>query len=556
MFEKFADGLKNYSPQAARHPWWRLTLESVGLAIALLVLHLPYWSQPTFLDEFDNMIGGNVVAHGGAIYVDYLSQHTPVAYWISGLGQVLGAEYFGGQRLFGFAVFAVLLAGLYARNVRQFGRVPLLVVVTLVSTMHFYNPELSYTVLSDNYQAIMCLYLLFEVVGLGVRRDISLQRWVVIGLASAFAFGVAFVSIYFVAGAVLTAAVLTVIDARRILHGVGAWVRFVGARAVVFIAPFLLIIAVLVATGALLGAYEQAYVLNRTYYPLYLAFGLGSSVATPLYSGLVDIFQHVVWMPGLFASSPIAAIRELIALVVLGGVVVVFARVRIVLGVGLLWMASLVATRGWNGFHAQPLWAFMIGCLGLLVWCTAVAWRSTSRPRVPVLIAVGTLGIVTLVATLPYVATVYQSRHSLMTPVAFPNTNRSELIRTLVPEGGKYGELSINNAYDFVVTRRMPAGGFAGVVPWFSDMIDDEMADRLSVDNPVLVFSDEDNDVWGFNILENAPALASVIEQDYSRIDVTSIGVNEGVYIRTDALDDAIAQLENAFPGAEITAVQ
>lgn len=555
MLEKFADDLRRYSPRIARQPWWRLALESVLLAGVFFVLHLPYYSQPTFLDEFDNMIGGNVVAHGGAIYVDYLSQHTPIAYWLSAIGHSVGADYFGGQRLFGFLLFSILLAALYARNARQVGRLPLIIVGVLVSTMHFYNPELSYTVLSDNYQALMGLFLLFEVVGLGLRRDGALHRWIVIGLASAFSFGVAFVSIYFVMGAVLTAIVLSVIDARTRLEGIGAWVRFVAARAAVFIAPFLVLVCAVWATGALKSAYEQAYVLNRTAYSEYLG-GFGSSVVTPLYAGFVEIWAHLTGVSTTFAISPVAAIRELLALAVLAAITVVYARLRPVLAIGVLWMASLAATRGWNGFHAQPLWAFMIGLLGLLVSLTLIAlWTGTGR-RIIAGIGIVLLSAVVVTATLPYIFTVVEQRRTLTTPVLFPNPNRSEVIRTLVPDGGSYGELGINNAYDFVGTGRLPAGGFSGVVPWFSDMMDDEMAAKLSADDPVLIFSDESNDVWGFNVIENAPALAEVIDEGYTRIDLSAIGVPEGVYIRSDAVEDSLRDLRRVFPGQEIGVYQ
>ena len=551
MLEKFADDLRLYTPRIARQSWWRLAAEAVVLAGILFILHLPYYSQPTFLDEFDNMIGGNVVAHGGAVYVDFLSQHTPVAYWISALGHLVGAEFFGGQRLFGFAVFSILLAALYARNARQFGRLPLAVVVVMVATMHFYNPDFSYTVLSDNYQAIMVLFLLFEVVGMGIRRDIALHRWVVIGLASAFSFGVAFVSVYFIAGTVLTAVAVSLLNARRGLRGAGAWFRFVGARAGVFLAPFALLIGIIWATGALAGAYEQAYALNRTAYPLYTG-GFGTSVVAPFYSGFPVMWAHLVGVPQTFATYPVAAVREVIAFGVLLVATVMLTRIRPVLGIGIFWLAGLSATRGWNGFHAQPLWAFMIGLLGILAFFVLVALKTRRRPALLPRVGAVVLSAIIVVSAVPYLVTTFDSRRTLLDPVLFPNTNRSEVIRTLVPEDGSYGELGIVNAYDFVVTRRLPAGGFAGVVPWFSDVMDDEMASRLSADDPTLIFSDESNEVWGFNVLENAPALAEVIEEGYTRVDLSAIDVSEGVFIRNDALEDSLRRLRDAFPGAEI----
>jgi hypothetical protein len=502
------------------------------------------------------MIGGNVVAHGGSVYVDYVSQHTPVAYWISAIGHLLGAEHFGGQRLFGFGVFALLLALLYLRNARVFGRIPLLVVVILVPMMHFYNPDLSYTVLSDNYQAIMGLFILFEVVAIGVFRDKSLHRWIVLGVASAFMFGVAFVSAYYIAGAVLTAAVLSVLNARPTLRGARPWTVYVLTRAGVFLAPFALLIGAIAATGALLDAFQQAYVLNRSYYSLYVAEGLGSDVLQPAYIGLWNIVTHLASLGDVYRLiSPIAAIRELIGIGIILSTAVLFGRSRVVLGIGVLWMGSLTATRGWNGFHAQPLWMFVIGCLGLLIWCVIALLRTSEGHRVVLRIATALLGSVVVLAAVPYAVNAYLGRDTMFTPLVFPNPTRTSVITTLVPEGGKYAELGINNAYDFVVTRRLPAGAFPGVVPWFSDMMDDEMADRLLTDDPVLIFSDESNDVWGFNVIENAPALADVIREGYTRIDLSPIGIAEGVYIRNDALDESLQKLSREF-STELTVHQ
>lgn len=554
MLGRIATRLQDYTPTTARLPWWRIAAEGAILALILWVLFLPYYSQMTFLDEFDNMIGGNVVAHGGAIYIDFLSQHTPGAYWISALGHLVGAEHFGGQRLFGYAVFAVLLAGLYARNVRRFGRVPMLVVAVLVPMMHWYNPELSYAVLSDNYQAIAVLYLLFEVVAIGVFRLRALTSWITLGLAGAFAVSVAFVSIYVVAGAYIVAALLTILDVRKRLRGVGEWVRFVGMRTLVVVAPYVVVVLVIAATGALGAAYEQAYVLNRTYYSLYLAQGLGSDAIAPLYAGFFEIFFHITGLPTLFSVTETFAVRELMFFLFLAACAILFGRIRPVLGIGLLWMASMSATRGWDGFHAQPLWSFALGLLGLLTWVAIVAWGPSLRPRsIPATIGSVVVAGSIVAATLPYLTGVYAARDTLTTPVVFPAPERSALIETLVPDGGTYGEMSINNAYDFVVTRRMPAGGFAGVVPWFSDALDETMAAKLVEDDPVLIFADDDNDVWGFDVNANAPALMAVIADGYTRIDTTTLGVSGGVYIRNDAVNASLEQINEAFPGSSVS---
>lgn len=530
---------------------WRVALESTVVTSAAFILLLAYFSQRTFLDEFDNMIGGNVVAHGGAIYVDFLSQHTPLAYWISALGHLFGAEYFGGQRIWGYFVFAILLGAIYARNVRSFGRVPLLVVALGVPMLHAFNPELSYAVLSDNYQAIAYVAIIFDVVAIGLLREHRLSRWVSFGLASALAIGVAFVAVYFVAGALVVTSVLVVVDQRSQISGWRRWLTFVSTRAGVFVAPFALLLAALAATGALRGAYEQAFVLNREYYSKYL-LGFGSDAISPLYTGFFDFASRFGSLPGLYQTDGLIALRNSLAFAVLVAAIVVFTRLRLGLGLGLLWMAALCATRGWDGFHAQPFWAFIMTCVGLLAWITLGTLRNPEPARrwTGVSAAVA-LGLLALVVALPYARMVWDIRSSLTTPVAFPNPARTQVIKAIVPEGESYGELNVNNAYDFVVTRRLPAGGFAGVVPWFGDMLDTQMAAKLSADNPVLIFNDPQNDVWGYTVADHIPDVLDVVRDHYTEVDMSDIGLGPGTFLRNDALLTALSELQTTFPQAQ-----
>ncbi len=541
--------LVQYSSPARRATPRRLVAEAVGVLLVAWALYIPYLSQETFIDEWDNIIGGDVVAHGGAIYVDYLSQHMPVAYWVSAIGHLVGADGLAGQRVLGYGVFSLLLALFYFRNAPTFGRIPVLVTVALVPMLHFYNPPLSHTVLSDSYQSILCLFLLYEVVAIGVHGGRPLGRWIVIGLAGAFAVGVAFVSVYFVAGAVVTATVLVAIDGRRSLHAPGRWLRLAATRSAVLGAPFLALIAAVASTGALPAAYEQAYVLNRTYYPKYLG-GLGSDAVGPAYQGLVDIASKVGDVATLLRTGGLTGVRNLVALVLLAVLVAVLARVRIALGVGVLWMASLAMTRGWDGFHAQPFWVFMIGGLGIILWLLIASPQSEPRPTPMLLLGLCAAGVVAVLAALPYAVHIYDGRSSLGKPFVLDDPRRDAVITALTPPGLKYADLSIGTARDFVATHRLPAGGFAGVVPWFSDMMDDEMAARLTADRPVLVFSDESTEVWGVNIIGNAPRLAQLLASDYTRVNLSAIGIPEGVYLRNDAVEDSIATLARMYPSS------
>jgi hypothetical protein len=550
----FRSSVTSYVPGVASVTRGRYWTESCLVLIGAWLLFLPYVTQRTFLDEFDNIVGGNVVVHGGSIYGDYLSQHMPVSYWISALGQLLGATSIEGQRIFGFGIFSLLLAVLYLRNARTFGRIPLLVVAISVPLLHFANPNLSYAILSDNYQALAYLFVLFEVVRIGIYPRNTILSWLTIGIFGALSLGVAFVSAYYLAASVVTAALLEIVNFSRTRRSLSAWLAQIGRRIGVLISPFLLVLIAIWVSGALPNAYQQAYLLNTTTYSKYIG-GFGSNVLTPFSDGLLSMLGTIFRAPGNVIGNPgWLSFRVAFFLTVLLVLILLLVRIRPILAIGLFGMACLAGTRGWTGFHAQPLWLFLIGCLGLLAWMLfASGWFNGRHSRMVIIISSLVLAIAFILSAGPYAQNVFRNRHVLLTPLEYPNPSRTKVIETLVPEGGMYAEFGINNVYDFVNTRRLPAGGFAAVVPWFSDMLDEEMAQRLALDDPILVFSDPANEVWGKNVNSHAPLLTRVVEAGYTRIDLESIGVTEGVYIRNSALDVALAELRQAFPGAQIS---
>jgi len=545
--------LADYRPRVSAISRLRLLAETALVFIGAWVLFLPYVNQPGFLDEFDNIIGGNVVLQGGAIYVDYWSQHTPVAYWFSALGQLLGATSLPGQRLFAYGVFALLLALLYLRNARTFGRIPLLVVAASIPLLHFANPNLSYTILSDNYQAIAAVFLLFEVVRIGAYPGKTASSWVVIGLGSALSFGVAFISAFFIATTVLTAGLLEIVNFAKQRVPVATWVAQVAVRLGALLAPVVALVAAVWSTGALMGAYQQAYLLNATTYSEYQN-GLGSDALTTLVNAPVSLLRNVVGAPAQLLSNPeLLSVRVAFFAGVLILVCLLLVRVRPILGVGIFVMATYVGMRGWAGFHSQPLWAFLIVCFALLFWfLPASGWLRGKGSRLAIAFTSVLVVSGLVLSVTPYAVEVYNKRDSLGTPSPLPNETRTRVIEILVPEGGAYAELGIQNAQDFVTTRRLPAGDFAGVVPWFSDMFDQEMTDKLRKDNPVLVFSEPDQEVWGERIDAHGPLLFAYINANYQRVNLQSLGIGDGVFIRKDAVESSLDQLRRSFPGRPI----
>lgn len=83
----------------------------ITLSLLLLILLLAAAPLHFFVDEPDNFIGGKVIAQGGALYVDYWSHHTPLAYQLSAVFYKAGArEYVHFRLMYAVALWLFSIA--------------------------------------------------------------------------------------------------------------------------------------------------------------------------------------------------------------------------------------------------------------------------------------------------------------------------------------------------------------------------------------------------------------------------------------------------------------
>ena len=85
-----------------------------------------YRVNPAFLDEQDNLIGGKIVANGGHIYIDFISQHMPGMYYICMLFAQMGISTLVGYRVSFYFLIAVIWVFMYFRYQENFGKVAMI----------------------------------------------------------------------------------------------------------------------------------------------------------------------------------------------------------------------------------------------------------------------------------------------------------------------------------------------------------------------------------------------------------------------------------------------
>ena len=89
--------------------------------VFFMIISSIYFTQPTFIDELDNIVNGNFISKGKLPYKDFFSQHTPLVYIISGIGHILWADSVFLQRLFFYAIFSAAFCFLIKRHGKILG---------------------------------------------------------------------------------------------------------------------------------------------------------------------------------------------------------------------------------------------------------------------------------------------------------------------------------------------------------------------------------------------------------------------------------------------------
>jgi hypothetical protein len=518
-----------------------------------------YVRQPSFIDEVDNMLGGASIADGRIPYLDFYSQHTPLAYYLSAIGHWLGATSLIWQRVFFYGVVAVALSALYVRNAKSFGFMPMLLVGAVYVASHAANPNLSYTFLSDQIQAVAYLFLFLEFLDVAIFRSRRRSTWIVISVAAFVAVGVTFVAAYFVFTVVLGTFILQAVDfyrARDIRPSRRRdIVNFVAWPVTVVFAPFVISLIILLAQGALQSFWDQAYVLNRDVYSRYMG-GFGSDPIASAFQPFLAFMTHVTGTLNSFSVSVLSASRDLLNFSALLVLCVGVAIRRPTAGVIVLLLAGFSVMRGWHGFHSQPSWGLAGLAIVLLLWSPASSplnfWPK-SRGRVfQFAIAVP----LTVLLFVPFVKVMVEPvpPNGLTFGSVAPST-KVKIIQALVPAGQTYFDTSLDIG-PFIESHRLPSAGVGGLVPWFSDVYEDEIIRRLEIEKPTLIFHDPKTEVWGYAVEDYAPKLNAYILSNYASVEMSEGDFASSLFIRKADLEKVNQVLIREFPFFEYRVVK
>jgi len=525
--------------------------------VGSFLLFSPYLVLPTFIDEIDNMVGGFVVSQGGAVYREFLSQHTPFMYYLFSIFALLGATDVFSYRVMFYVTLSVLIALIATRFSRYFPKWVFALWAIIYISSFAVNPNLSYTSLATHLVAIVVVYLLLQILTTNPNEKMSYFSWMVAGTASMISIFSSFISIYpiFLLSLGLFLSQFQFRPDQGIQgHRWGNWLKDLAEvlkRSVTgYVIPLLILLSVPLLTGTFDDFIFQSFILNTEIYSKYM--GLGSDAWGAFLSGS-QRFQNIFGALFLIQVDPLVAIRNFLnplGVYLLAGILAV--RGRVVPAVLVLLTAFGLSIRGTTGFHSQQLWAYGAMALVLSIWF----FYAQARHRIRFvwfskLVVLGSASLIALVSTTGIFSLIPSSYASFLQPQTSEKTvpsGKQLFIEAILDKNDGFFQTGLD-PYTVLISQRMPVAGAYGYVPWFEEALGEEIRTEVFRARPRLIFHNPDNSVWGYVLKDFDPKLNDFIESNYTRLSPFALDGNDFAWVRNDLLDTskrALAKLDPA----------
>lgn len=476
---------------------WRedTVLKAMIVGVAVFLLYLPYADTKvglTLMDENDNISAGMLVASGRVIYRDYVSQHTPFAYYLCAVYALLGASSVEQMRILFYITLGIVWAGIYVRYHKNNGDRVMFCLPILVSLCSKALIGLTASMLmSDVIQEVCMILLLLEFLQYRKDKKLGWDRGIIISVGVWVAFASSFISAYsiFILGiGFLTLEISRWKDTRWDFKGFAK--RYVPI-VICGILPPIAGIAYFAANHALYQCYRQAYVLNREVYANYQ--DIGGNLIAPFLTGVSSMFDDFVNSLLTVSNSGMQVYHFLFILLVGSYLSIVIRKIGkekdsvVYWGFITLFMCA-GASRGVGNTHGLAFW-------GMLITLIVVEGFHICKPVWSVWETISCVVVCCLLMQ-PYWQAVIKNITEEQSVV-----NSEE--RRIIEETEEGDEIFIDTySYSpvyFIARNRYPANRAGWILPWFMDWYEEWTVQDLREKQPSVVIWKPDLEIWGWN---------------------------------------------------------
>ncbi len=504
----------------------------IAVGVLMFLLLLTFWRQPWFAsDEAEIFMHGQAIAQGELLYEGTGSQHMPVMYYIAAFFSLIGARTITGFRIYFYLLTAILWALMFHRYKNRWGSLALILYPLLYIFVTAHIDWTATCILSDQYQAIGMVILLFEFMEFNETRSFKISNCCMISLAIFLSFGSAFVAAFAICIIVCTVLALDIWG--RIKSRTGVWKEIGGFfkqfwKVVLIVAlPFALLVLYFLATGTLDDFINWAYVLNRTVYVNYTG-GYGSDIFWGFFGGVFHYYYLFTF--GALSAKQVLGLALLLCSV--GWIIYIAKRgngsVIRVLGIILFMVAC--ATRGLLDFHGTPAVAVLCAMSGCFLG-KFFPWKNVKKTMLRFTAFV----FVILFLVAPYVGvflygcvTVFDARDV--------QENSTAWCLDIITDRGERVGFGLLNCDIMVLAGVRPATVQGGSVPWFWDYAGDETMEELQNDPPRAYLCSITHEVWGHKITDYAPELIVFLQENYTSLEAVG---QPDLWVRNDYAAEA-----------------
>lgn len=465
-----------------------------------------------FTDEMDNMHGGIAVAKdGGVIYKDYITQHTPFAYYLCAAFAKLGAESAAQFRIMYYVVIALVLTFAYVRYGRVFGRGRItLLGIALICILPYLHTDGQLRVLSDIIQAFSIVILLLEFIAYCKEKkpDLGWVRSIVIALGIYVSVGAAFNSVYPLAAFGIGFLVVEVKYWRQTEMSLVGFVKRYFKLVIALVVPLAIVVFYFAANAALPEAIDQAYKFNVTVYPeYYTEAGYGTNLVGPFLYGIKNfVFSLYDNISAMLTNRDFSYVVLAQTAVLLSAIYVIFRQLRErrwLIAAMLLMVCCFSFSR--LGLHSIAAWAVMLFA-GIVLWPKNVYGKVREWQWFIIVPAA-------LFLLAPYCD---QAKSTLLyKPELVSETERLVIDNT---KDGDYIGLDAsakNESLYYQYKNRKVANRLIYMLPWYMVWYEDSSIEEISKTEPNVVVYDPDLEVWGLKHF--ASRFTKYLEQNYDR---------------------------------------
>ena len=486
----------------------------------VFVLRCSFAVDGYFLDEYDNMRGGMVIANGGVLYKDYVTQHTPVAYYLCGLFALLGAGSGEQFRLSYYLVEGLIWALIYIRNADAFGRkkvfmLPVFEVITVSTIM---TPH-GYMILSDGIQGIAFVALLLEFLTYIRDKKLDWKRSIIISLCIWIGFGSAFISVYPLALLFVIVCIFEAFYLRREKFALKAAISRYSPLIISVMVPFIAATTYFALNHSLKRAFNQFYSFNVDVYPKYMD-GFGASVFQPVVYAVQNVFKIIGrnFLSFVTGKATNVAVLELfiifIAIIIL---IYLLEKKQFFECAGLFFVMIFSAARGY-GFHGLAAWYVAVMIIVIYTDMLSAVGKST-------------LVVLSIILLSTYVGAV---GNNMLYKQKSVSELESQVIALTEEDENKdiFLDAYCCDSLYFPYKGRNPVNAAVYMIPWYMEWYEADDIYALVHERPKVVVFNEDRTCWGIG--HYTEAFEKELKKYYTNLGDAASGWKHSVWIRNE----------------------